>query len=289
MAMKENLRTLFGAGWLGWQMEANWTDPFLFMIYSIAKPVSAALILVLMYIVILGGVGTSSTAFAYIFLGNAFFIYVGQVLFGVTWVIHEDREHFQTLKLIYISPISFYYYIIGRAASKILIATIAVIITLLFGIFVLGIPVNGLAMDWGLLALCLTVGMTCLVSIGIALSGITFLTAKHSGGINEGIAGLFYVFCGVVFPLTQLPAWGQSLGFAIPVTYWLEAMRRALLPGVLSGDSLVGTGMGGISNIWLVVLLAVSALFFYFLSILIFKLGDYLARRAGKIDMTTAY
>ena len=88
MAMKENLRTLLGAGWLGWQMEANWTDPFLFLVYSVAKPVSAALILVFMYIVILGGVATESTAFAYIFLGNAFFIYVGQVLFGVTWVIH---------------------------------------------------------------------------------------------------------------------------------------------------------------------------------------------------------
>ena len=285
MAVKENLRTLFGAGWLGWQMEANWTDPFLFLIYSVAKPVSAALILVLMYIVILGGVATQSDAFAFIFLGNAFFIYVGQVLFGVTWVIHEDREHFQTLKLIYISPISFYYYIIGRAASKILIATIAVVVTLLFGIFALGIPVDAFAMDWGFLAVCLTVGMACLVSIGIALAGITFLTAKHSGGINEGVAGLFYVFCGVVFPITQLPAWGQSLGYAIPVTYWLEAMRKALLPA----QQLAGTGLYGIENVWLVALLAVSALFFYFLSILIFRLGDYLARRAGKIDMTTAY
>jgi ABC-2 type transport system permease protein len=285
MAMKENLRTLLGAGWLGWQMEANWTDPFLFLVYSVAKPVSAALILVLMYIVILGGVATQSDAFAYIFLGNAFFIYVGQVLFGVTWVIHEDREHFQTLKLIYISPISFYYYIIGRAGSKILIATIAVVVTLLFGIFALGIPVDAFGMDWGFLFLCLTVGMACLVSIGIALAGITFLTAKHSGGINEGIAGLFYVFCGVVFPITQLPAWGQSLGYAIPVTYWLEAMRKALLPA----QQLAGTGLYGIENIWLVALLAVSALFFYFLSILIFRLGDYLARRAGKIDMTTAY
>lgn len=283
--MKENLRTLLGAGWLGWQMEANWTDPFLFLVYSVAKPVSGALILVFMYIVILGGVAAQRDAFAFIFLGNAFFIYVGQVLFGVTWVIHEDREHFQTLKLIYISPISFYYYIIGRAGSKILIATIAVVVTLLFGVFALGIPVDAFTMDWGLLIICLTVGMACLVSIGIALAGITFLTAKHSGGINEGIAGLFYVFCGVVFPITQLPAWGQSLGYAIPVTYWLEAMRKALLPA----QQLQGTGLQGIENIWLVALLAVSALFFYFLSILIFRLGDYLARRAGKIDMTTAY
>ena len=33
---------------LGWQMEANWTDPLLFFIYSVAKPLASALILVVM-------------------------------------------------------------------------------------------------------------------------------------------------------------------------------------------------------------------------------------------------
>ena len=33
---------------LGWQIEANWTDPVLFFIYSVAKPVASALILVVM-------------------------------------------------------------------------------------------------------------------------------------------------------------------------------------------------------------------------------------------------
>ena len=37
---------------LGWKMEANWTDPFLFFVYSVAKPVSAALILVELYLVL---------------------------------------------------------------------------------------------------------------------------------------------------------------------------------------------------------------------------------------------
>ncbi len=37
-------------------MEANWTDPLLFFIYSVAKPLSAALILVVMLDIISGGV-----------------------------------------------------------------------------------------------------------------------------------------------------------------------------------------------------------------------------------------
>lgn len=285
MAVKENLRTFRSAAWLGWQMEANWTDPYLFIIYSVAKPVAASLILVFMYIAIFR-LDPTQPSFSYIYLGNTFFIYVGQVLFGVTWVVHEDREHYQTLKLIYISPISFYFYILGRATSKIIIASFAVVITLAFGVFILGVPVNLDNFDLPLLALSMTVGMACLVAIGIALTGITFLTAKHSNAINEGIAGLFYVFCGAVFPLSQLPRWGQSLGYAIPVTYWLEAMRRSFQPKM---TLMIPTGLQALPNQSLIALLGVSALLFYFLSIMIFRTADYMARKAGKIDMTTAY
>ena len=30
------------AAWLGWQIESNWTDPFLFAVYSIVKPLAGA-------------------------------------------------------------------------------------------------------------------------------------------------------------------------------------------------------------------------------------------------------
>ena len=33
------LLSFFTAAWLGWQIESNWADPFLFAIYSIARPI----------------------------------------------------------------------------------------------------------------------------------------------------------------------------------------------------------------------------------------------------------
>ncbi len=48
-------RSFRTASWLGWQIESNWTDPFLFAVYSIVKPLSGAAILVVMYTVITGG------------------------------------------------------------------------------------------------------------------------------------------------------------------------------------------------------------------------------------------
>jgi ABC-2 type transport system permease protein len=291
MAMRGRLsshwRTFRWASWLGWQMEANWTNWYLFIIYSIAKPIAGTLIVVIMYLIVFtGGVTQDPVFFSYMYLGNAFYIFIGQALFGTTWVIHEDREHYQTLKQIYMAPISLFIYLIGRAMAKIAVAGMAVVITLAFGMLILGLPLALLNIDWALLALALFVGLLCMVSIGVALAGITFLTAKHGYGINEGVAGLFYLFCGAIFPLTILPDWGRAIGQSIPITYWLEITRRAMLPSSgISGRS----GLGDYSNVQILSFLLLSAGIFLVLSIGIFKYADYLARKKGKLDMSTSY
>ncbi|MDO9129565.1 MAG: hypothetical protein Q7U34_06835, partial [Anaerolineales bacterium] len=44
--VSESWRSFRIATWLGWQIESNWTDPFLFAVYSIVKPLAGASILV---------------------------------------------------------------------------------------------------------------------------------------------------------------------------------------------------------------------------------------------------
>lgn len=292
MAVRSDLRTFKNAAWLGWQMEANWTDPFLFATYSVVKPITGTLILVFMFLVVTGG-ETRTAFFSYMYIGNALYMYVAEVLFGVTWVIHDDREHYMTLKQVYISPINFYAYILGRAAIKIAIVTAGVVITLVFGVLVLGVEISLGAIDWPLLVTSLGLGLGCICIIGLALGGITFLTARHGMGINEGVAGVFYVLSGVIFPITVLPAWAQSISKVLPVTYWMEAVRRGLMPDVMTElNSVSGydvTGMGGFSDLFLMFQLVLSAAVSFVLSLWVFRYADHLARRKGKIDWTTAY
>jgi ABC-2 type transport system permease protein len=285
MAMRSDFRTFRNAAWLGWQMEANWTDPFLFATYSIVKPIAATLILVFMYMVISGG-GTTA-GFSFMYVGNALYMYVADVLFGVTWVIHDDREHYMTLKQVYIAPISFYMYIFGRAAIKIAITSMGVFLTLLFGVLVLGVDINLMTVDWLMLVPSFVLGLACLCIMGLALGGISFLTAKHGEGINEGVAGVFYVLAGVIFPITILPGWAQVVSRFLPVTYWMEAVRRALGSAVIGISG--GTGLENLNNLQLMLALLVSTVAFLFISLGIFKYADRMARRKGKIDWTTTY
>ena len=224
----ESIRSLRTAAWLGWQIESNWAAPFLFAIYSIAKPVAGALILVLMYMVIAPG-GLQNPLFPQIFVGNAFYIYVAMVLMGVSQAVIEDREHYGMLKYMYAAPLNIYTYLLGRGAAQALMATVAVSIMLLFGITVLGISMPPASIDWGMLFAAWLFGLAGLAFQGIFLGGIALITARHNFYIGEVVAGALYLLCGAVFPIDILPKPLQLLGQALPLTYWLEALRRALL------------------------------------------------------------
>ncbi len=285
-------KTFKVAAWLGWEMDSNWTEPWLFIVYSIIKPIAATFILVLMYVVFAAiGRFNAGPLFDFMYVGNAFFIFVGSTLFGTFQVIQSDREWYQTIRYIYISPISFYVYVMGRAVSKILVSAFAVVITLLFGMYVLN-PAVQITLTWSeipMLAAGLLLGLFCLLAIGITLGGVTFLMARHTQTLAEAVPGIFYVFCGVLFPLTILPGWLMDVGKAIPLTYWFELSRRVLLSPADQAAIAPLTGLGTFSDLTILGFLIVSGVAFFVLSIGVFKLGEYLARKAGKIDMTTSY
>ncbi len=286
-AVRRHWRSFKWAAWLGWQIESNWTEPWLFAIYSVIKPVAGSFILVLMYLVFaqIGSV-RDAALFNFVYIGNSFFIFVGNTLFGTFQVIQQDREWYQTLRYTYISPISYYTYIVGRAMTKVVVATFAVLITLGFGIAFLQVSVDLSLEEVPLFVAAFLLGMLTLVGIGVCLAALSFMTARHVHGLAEGVPALFYLFCGVLFPLSALPGWGQAVGKALPLTYWFEITRRLVLPPAYLNQ--IPTGITG-DPLVLLALLAVSAFIFFALSIGLFRLMEYLARKAGKLDMTTNY
>ncbi|HAZ27447.1 TPA: ABC transporter [Candidatus Acetothermia bacterium] len=278
----ETWRSLRVAAWLGWQIESNWADPFLFAVYSVVKPVAGALILVFMYLVVARG-GLENPLFPYVFVGNAFYIYVGAVLIGISWAVIADREHYGMLKYMYVAPLNILAYLLGRGVAQTAIATVATTITLLFGVAALGIPIPLGQVDWGLLAAALVLGLSALAFMGLLLGGATLLTARHNESIGQGVAGALYLLSGVVFPLDVLPRGLQWVGKGLPVTYWLEVLRRALL-GDGGNEALRAIPTGQVMAI-----LAGSTVVLAVVSLLFFRWAEGVAHRRGLLDMQTMY
>lgn len=284
MQHPENLRSFKIATWLGWQIESNWTDPFLFAVYSIVKPLASAGILVVMYSIITKG-NFNTPIFPYIYFGNAFYIYVGAVMSGISWAVIDDREHYKTLKYMYIAPIRIPVYWLGRGVARFLSGSVAVLITISFGVLFLHVPLDLTKVNWPLFIVSLTMGIAMLSVLGLILASITLLVAHHFFLIGEAVASALYLFSGAIFPLDVLPAWLRPVGFAIPITYWLELMRRSLAGDVAQAFPTLAQ----FSNLQLLGILLGLSILFGLLSVLVYRFCDYRARERGLIDFVTNY
>jgi ABC-2 type transport system permease protein len=226
-----------------------------------------------------------SPIFPYIYLGNAFYIYVGAVMAGISWAIIDDREHYKTLKYMYVAPIHIPTYLFGRGVAKFLVGTISVFITILFGVLFLHLTIVLSEVNWLLFFVSLIVGVIMLAMMGLLLAGVTLLIAHHVWFLGEAVAGALYLFSGAIFPLEVLPPFLRWIGYLIPITYWLELLRRSLVGSVAEAFPT----LENLSNTQLLGILLFLTTVFAVLGIYIFRWCEHRARERGLIDMVSNY
>jgi ABC-2 type transport system permease protein len=279
-----SLRTFLTAAWLGWQIESNWTDPFLFAIYSIARPIASVMILVVMYNII-SDKGYGDPLFAYIYLGNALYVLVGQVITGTSQAVIEDREHYRTMKQLYTTPMHAYFYMMGRGVAKLVVASISTLILVAFGMIFFKLPLDPLTIEWSLFIVSMLLGVISLAALGVILGAMTLSMARHMWEMGGAIAGAMYLFTGAIFPLDVLPVWLRPVGYIFPVTYWLELSRRALIGETAEAFDT----FAAFSDMQLLGILAAFTVVLAAGSALIFRWRLDVAREKGLIDMETSY
>ena len=146
----------------------------------------------------------------------------------------------------------------------------------------LGMPLRSGGVDLPLLALVLSLGLLSIVGIGVALGAVSVQLRNDAWAYPEAVAGTVFLLCGAIFPLEVLPAPVQVIGAALPITWWIEGMRRALL-GVASPGLL-----GSLSTEELVAALFVGTILIWLVTPRIFTIAIDRAREKGHLDRNTA-
>jgi ABC-2 type transport system permease protein len=284
-------RTFAAAVRLGWQLEANWTDPFLFSIYSIAKPLASALILVVMLEVIGGPASRALRPF--VVVGSALWSFVTNGVSGLAQSVLEDRERYRVLKYVYVSPADFLTVLVGRGVARIGVGFVAVLITLGVGTVALGVPLDLVRVDWPLLVVVSALGLISILGLGLLMAGVCIQARQESWSYPEAFAGALFLVTGAVFPLMVLPAPLQAVGMFLPVTWWIAGTREALFPGSLSSLGGPGSFFASIAGrpapapAEIVAALLVTATVGTLAAMAVFRASDQRARRAGLYDRTT--
>lgn len=285
------LRAFWTSARIGWRMEANWTDPLLFFIYSVAKPVSAALILVVMLSIVAGPAAANLRPF--VVIGTALWSLVTSGISGLAWSILDDRERYRMLKYIYVSPADFVVVLLGRGVARLGVGAAGTIITIVIGILVLGVPFDATRIDWPVLVIATAFGLTSVIALALLLAAICLQTRQESWSYPEAFAGAAFLVSGAVFPLAVLPSPVQVLGLITPLGWWIEAARRAFLPDAPSGIGGPGSFLASINGgavpsageclVALIVTGAVATL----AAAVVFRFSVRRAQERGLLDLTT--
>jgi ABC-2 type transport system permease protein len=289
--LAEACRGFVTAARLGWQVEANWTDPLPFFVYSVARPIFGTLILVVMVQVISGG--QAGPLLAFVVVGSALWSMVTSGIQGLAVGVLEDRERYRMLKYLYVSPTDFAVALLGRGIARITIGAIGALITLALGVAVLGVPLSIGRVDWLLLGASLAIGLAGILALGAVLAAVVLQTRQESWSYPEAVAGALFLVVGAIFPLAVLPIPLQAVGLALPLTWWIAGVREALFPDAVSSiggagslyAALTGRDSPGSGEI-LVALLATTVLV-TLAAALAFRWSERRAKDRGLIDQTT--
>jgi ABC-2 type transport system permease protein len=287
----DTIRSLRTSLLLGWRIESNWTDPTLFVIYTVAKPVASLLLLVVM-IQIIGGAASDATR-TFVILGSALWATVIAGIQGPAWSVLDDRERYRMLKYLAVSPSTLLVILIGRGGARLAAGAMGTAVALVFSVIVLGLRVDLGAVHWPSLLVILAIGIIPVVAIGVVLAAICLQTRQESWSYPEALAGAMFLVTGVVFPLAILPDPVEVIGLLNPITWWVEGVRRSIIP---TGPSSIGgtgsvwtsvTGTAAPDAVQVVIALLLTGALVTLAATAIFRSSERRARDQGLLDRTT--
>jgi ABC-2 type transport system permease protein len=287
----DTMRNLRAALVLGWRVESNWTDPLLFFIYTVARPIASLLLLVVM-VTIIGG-NANSDVRTFVVLGSALWAMLVAGIAGPAWSVLEDRERYRMLKYLYVSPATFLVLLIGRGGARLGAGAMGTAVALVFAVIVLGLRIDLATVNWALLAACLVIGLVPILALGVLLAAVCLQTRQESWSYPDAFAGAMFLVSGVVFPLAILPAALQVVGLLNPITWGIAGVRLAVLP---DGPSSVGgagsvwtavTGTAAPDGPTILAALCVTGALATLAAIAIFRSSERRARDLGLLDRTT--
>ena len=165
--------------------------------------------------------------FPFVLVGIAFVGYQGVALYTFSGIV-QSAQVMGTLEAMLVTPTRLSTILFSSSLWDFAFSSLNVMAYMLAGVILFGVDLRGADLFAALVILCLTI--LTLSSIGI-LSASFIMVFKRGSPINFVFGSLSVLLGGVYYPLAVLPPWLQAIARLLPLTYSLDAMRRALLLG----------------------------------------------------------
>lgn len=170
--------------------------------------------------------------FAFALVGVAFYDYL-TVSFDVFEDNLQEARQNGTLEALLVTETSLATQLAGSCVYPFALLALRTVVYLAWGIFLFGFPVT--EANWAGAVTVLLVSIASFTALGV-LSAAHLLLFKRGSPVRWVFLGIAGLVSGMIYPVSVLPDWLQTLARFIPVTWSLEAMRGALLDGASFSD-----------------------------------------------------
>jgi ABC-2 type transport system permease protein len=261
------LRVFVSSAIFSFKAQFSWLYPPMWLTMKLVMSLSQMAFFVFVAQFSAGNIAVTETV-AYIAIGNAMSVLSWNTIFSVVNITSHDKWD-GTLPLVLATPAHRLPLFVGRAMLHVFDGMLSVVIGFGYAAFLFGV----------------SFGQTDIV----ALLVVTFLTAVAMAGFGLLIGGLaFYyrnplvfanvftfillVFCGVNFPVQELPPPLLVVSYIFPLTYGVEAGRAAV-----SGATLLELTplLGQMLSVGLIAIV---------LGYIFFRTFERLARKTGRLE-----
>jgi ABC-2 type transport system permease protein len=195
------------------------------------------------YVVQIGGGGASEIAFTA--LGNAVSTVTYTSVFSVCQTTDSEKQQ-GTMEHLLVTPANRFALYFGRGLIPILLSLASVTVGLIYAITLFGVHVA--PSSYPSLALSVTLTAFAMVGFGLLLGGVA-LYLRTSIILANIFLFIGLLLSGVNFPVSQLPVPLQWIGYGIPLTWGLAAVRA----------SVAGDPTGSVGVFWIAVALSAAA------------------------------
>ena len=245
--MRANLRLFLGGARTAWAMYLTWLSPATYLGLRVPRMILQAL-----FFVFLAKAAGGNDLARFALIGNGVQIAVFFVLQAM-WEVFDNEKWNGTLQFLMAAPANWLPLMLGKCMASYGDALVSTTLT-----FAVLIPALGLPIDLNHLLRAAPLILLTIASASALgwLIGAISLSIRWGHVICNMLGYLMIVLCGINFPFSALPPAVQGLGFLLPVTHGLLAVRAvidgasyaAVLP-LIGIEVVIGCGYGALA--WL--------------------------------------
>ena len=212
-----NLKIFISSAIFSFRAQFDWLNPTMWLTMKFVLSLSQMAFFVL--------VGMFAGApIAFIAIGNALQSISWNTVFSVINITGHDKWD-GTLPLVLATPVNRLPLFIGRAMIHVLDGLLSAAISFVFAALIFGVDFG----QTNVPALAVAVLLTAftMAGFGLLIGGFCFFFRNPMVFANIFTFALL-IFCGVNFPVANLPAAIQPMSYIFPLTYGLTAARNAI-------------------------------------------------------------